>query len=634
MKRAPEVEQRGEVARFRQLVGRASLCVALLGASACAGGVDALRLLANERERLVELPELVSQLGSLSPARAAALAVGSRDDELVALRWDLDAPDGAPQPSWRRAAAVTQPALIAGEVVVFGEGVRFVALDAASGAPLWSMPARGAELIAAADDGSFTALTLFHPRTSTRSLTVLDRRGRELLTLQTEAPLGVPALLRGTLLVPWGAFVSAVDVRSRIEAGRARVDTPFQSATWLLGELFLGGPPWVKLGGAPSPPYVLARRPLPGRMIHAGPDRVVGPDADVTRLYVQPKAVEGDGAPSLSGDVYLATYGRIALGIDARHGALSWVLALPGRALAGAALPGAFAVCDDTGVLRLLAAAGARQRWQAQWAEPRQRARVEPALTACSLETGSTRAAEHVASDAAEESAAVPLLEQLAQVLALADRELLDAQRFLARELAARPEPEATGVLIDLATRRSADPILQADAEDLLATRRNGAELMLRALTSSGPSGPDPLALPPLGPLADALGALGERRAAPLLAEQLNHPGHSASALARAAGALEHLASEAEYANLSVFFSLHRTIADQPERVEAVNAIGRALLRIGGERGHALVRRATKDPLTAPEVREELTRALGAEPASSAPPVGRYGAVALGWKGG
>lgn len=611
---------------------RLLLSVALLSASACAGRADALRLLTHERERLVEMPAFVQKLAPVEPAQAAAFAVGSRDDELVGLRWDPDAPDGAPQPSWRRAAAVTQPALIAGQVVVWGEGARLSALEAASGEPLWSLPARGAELIAVADDGAFTALTLRDPRTGARSLAVLDRAGRELLELETEAPLGVPALLRGTLIVPWAAFVSAVDVSTRAEVARARVDTPVQHATWLLGHLFLGGPPWVELAVAPSPPYNLARRPLPGHLIHAGPERIPGPVADITRLYVQPTPPEGDGARAASADVYLATYGRVALGVEARQGALSWVLALPGRALAAAPLSGAFAVCDETGTLRLLEADGA-ERWQARLLEPRRRAHVAASLTACSVSAGSSRTAERSGSARAGARAAEPLLEQLSRVLSLADRELLSAQRFLSRELAARPEPEATRVLIELATRRSADPILQADAEDLLATRRNGAELMLAALAPTRPSGPDPLALAPLGPLADALGALGEHRAAPLLAEQLNHPGHSASALARAAAALEQLASEAEHANLSVFFSLHRTIADQPERVEAVMAVGRTLLRVGGERGRTLVQQAARDPLTVPEVRQRLTRALEGAPTSAAPPIGRYGAVALRRKG-
>lgn len=586
-------------------------------AAGCGAGADGLRLSTSEPTRLMDLSTWLGRLAPLTAGEVTPVAVGSRDREVVARRLDPSAGD---RPTWRHAALVTQPAIAAGHVVVFGEGSRFAALDASSGEPLWSIPAGGAALVAVTDDGNLTALTLFQPRQNLRSLLVLDRGGRELLELQAEAELGVPAFSRGTLIVPWGAFVTAIDVNSATEIGRVRVDTPFQHATWLRGDLFFGGPPWVELGVAPSPPYVLPRRPLPGR-VRSGPGRVIGHDRDVTRLYVDPTPREPHEP-----DVYLATYGRVALGIDARLGALQWVLTLPGRALAAAALPGAFAVCDDTGVLRWLDASSARQQRQVMLGAPQRRSRAEPPLKACSLSAGSTRSGRPSAGGAGESEPAEPLIEQLARVLSIADPELSDVQRFLSRELAARPEPEATRVLIDLATRSSADPILQADAEDLLATRRNGRELMLQALAASGLAG-NPAALPPLGPLADALGALGESRAAPLLAEQLNHPGHSAQALARAAAALERLASGAEYANLSVFFSLHRTTADQPELVEAVNAVGRTLLRIGGDRARALVQLAVRDPLTVAGVREQMTRELGGGPQSAAPPMGRYGAV-------
>jgi hypothetical protein len=198
------------------------------------------------------------------------------------------------------------------------------------------------------------------------------------------------------------------------------------------------------------------------------------------------------------------------------------------------------------------------------------------------------------------------LVDQLARVLALSDPDLAGAQRFLSRELAVRPEPEATRVLIALASRRSANPILQSEAEDLLATRRNGAEFMLQALERSGPRSVDPLARAPLAALADALEALDDRRAAPLLAAQMNQLGHSPQALARVAGALEHLAGAAEYAPLEMFFSLRRTSADQAELVEAVVSVGRTLLRVGAAQGRRLVQLASRDPLTSPGVRAGL----------------------------
>lgn len=233
----------------------------------------------------------------------------------------------------------------------------------------------------------------------------------------------------------------------------------------------------------------------------------------------------------------------------------------------------------------------------------------------CTLTASSTLAAP-ASSDASE----LPLLEQLARVLALSDPGLTDAQRFLSRELAARPEPEATRVLIELVTRHSLDRVLQSEAEDLLAIRRNGQDYMLAAL-EDGERGGDATALPPIAPLGEALAALGERRAAPLLARQLNRPAHTAAALARAASALEQLASEAEYDELSVFFSLHRTTADGPELISAVVSVGKTLLRVAGSRARELVTFAMRDPLTIPDVRAALEPALR-EPTTVPPPRG------------
>jgi outer membrane protein assembly factor BamB len=235
-----------------------------------------------------------------------------------------------------------------------------------------------------------------------------------------------------------------------------------------------------------------------------------------------------------------------------------------------------------------------------------------PVLTGCALAAGAVLAAR---SDAAE--APAPLLEQLSSVLALSDPRLSDAQRFLSRELAARPEPEATRVLIELVRRHSLDQVLQSEAEDLLATRRNGEEHMLAALSETG--APGEKVLPPIAPLGEALAALGETRAAPLLARQLNRPAHPASAIARAAAALEQLASEPEYDELSVFFSLHRTSADGPEWVAAVVSTGRTLLRIGGSRARTLIRFAILDPLTIPAIKSALEQELDSSPPAGAP---------------
>ena len=86
------------------------------------------------------------------------------------------------------------------------------------------------------------------------------------------------------------------------------------------------------------------------------------------------------------------------------------------------------------------------------------------------------------------------------------------------------------------------------------------------------------------------------------------------SAAAAREMALEQLASEAQYDELSVFFSLHRTNADSAEWVAAVVSIGRTLLRVGGERARQLIQFALRDPLTIPEIKGAMERELSTSP--------------------
>lgn len=558
-----------------------------------------------------------------SPASRAepALAIAATPDELIAARLDRSPKDAR---TWRSPLdeGAAQPVLTSGLVVV-GSARSLRGFDPEDGRQLWRLPAHGRVLLAATSDAERLAL-LEIDRRGRRSIAVYAHRAngtpRERLRVTASGALGTPALLNGTLLVPWGeGHLSALDVDAETELGRVRLGSEPLHALWWESSLFFGGPPWVELTPGGAPPYALPRRPLPGMVVGPLPDAAgssspsgagaTGPaiGADVTRLYVQPATAATGGADD-AGAHYMATYGRIAFGLEREHGALAWVLALPGRALAAAPVAGGFVVCDDSGGVRVLSSATGRIRRFWQVVRQRRVTLGEPTLSGCALAPGVVLAADPEAG----EPAPAPLLEQLAQVLALSDPGLSDAQRFLSRELSARPEPEATRVLIELVRRHSLDQVLQSEAEDLLATRRNGEEHMLAALSESGPRGEE--ALPPIAPLGEALAALEEKRAAPLLARQLNRPAHTASAISRAATALEQLASEAQYDELSVFFSLHRTNADSAEWVAAVVSIGRTLLRIGGERARLLVQFALRDPLTIPEIKSAMERELSTSP--------------------
>jgi hypothetical protein len=595
-------------------------CLAFNGLvfAACAPSVNTVHLAANApaglanpalfRQALARRPAAEASSGAEGEA-PAALAVGASTDELIGARLDRAPTDARP---WRTEIAASAPLLLAPGIVVFGSGHQLVALSSESGRRLWAMPARGASALASSADADQTAL-LLNDRWGRRWIAVYDRAARERLRVSADAALGAPALLGGTLLVPTGeGYVSAIDLATSAERARIRLGSLPLQPLWFEDRLLFGGPPWVE-AARDAPGYSLPRRPLP-EPVRNGPGEPSMPSAgkrpvDATRVYIAP-AARAASAGADARDIYMATYGRIAFGLEREHGTLQWVIALPGRVLSAAAVAGGFAVCDDSGSVRLLAAQTGHVERQWQLLRERRVALGEPTLMACALSSGRVRWPDP---DAAI-SPTPPLLDQLASVLRLSDPTLTEAQRFLSRELAARPEPEATRVLIELVTRHSLDRLLQSEAEDLLATRRVGQDHMLAALADAVARGEQ--ALPPIAPLGEALAALGERRAAPLLAHQLNRPAHTAHAIARAAAALEVLASEAEYDELSVFFSLHRTSADDAEWVAAVVSIGRTLLRVGGPEARTLLQFAVRDPLTVPDVKNALERELGTSAAS------------------
>jgi outer membrane protein assembly factor BamB len=205
------------------------------------------------------------------------------------------------------------------------------------------------------------------------------------------------------------------------------------------------------------------------------------------------------------------------------------------------------------------------------------------------------------------------LPEQVERALRDLDPDMATAENFLIAELGKLEDPAVTRVLIALSQNVRIPAGERTLARALLAKRRTGVEFMLEALARHYDfiSGDQP---PPVGPLADALGALRERRAAPLLARHLNDPANSIDDVSHAAVALETLATGAELAELKTFFALYRATADEPLLVRAVLSVGSALLRIGGPDGKALLERASTDPLTQPEVQQGLGELIAPKP--------------------
>jgi hypothetical protein len=213
-----------------------------------------------------------------------------------------------------------------------------------------------------------------------------------------------------------------------------------------------------------------------------------------------------------------------------------------------------------------------------------------------------------------DSSAAPPsLAEQIGSALSELTPDMAVAQKLLVDELTKLDDPRVTKILIDLTSSTKIPPDLRAAARKLIATRRSGKEYMLAALERHYDYVSDVLLPPPLGPLADALAAMNEVSATPLLAKHLNDPANEMSDVERAAVALGKLATPAEYEELRTFFALYRATADEPSLVNAVVSIAGALLRIGGPQGKLVVERAAQDPLTQADVKRGLNALLQPE---------------------
>jgi outer membrane protein assembly factor BamB len=127
----------------------------------------------------------------------------------------------------------------------------------------------------------------------------------------------------------------------------------------------------------------------------------------------------------------------------------------------------------------------------------------------------------------------------------------------------------------------------------------------------------DVLRSPPVGPIAEALGAMNEKGAAPLLAAHLLDPADTDDDVRRAAAALASVGGPSELSALRQFFGMYRASAADDDIATAVVSVGEALLSLDGDVGRAVVTKAAADPTTVPYARERLVALLAAKPPKS-----------------
>ncbi len=526
------------------------------------------------------------------------VAVGVEEGGLVG----ATLPAGTP---WRVSARIESAPIIAGDIVVARAGKELIGVDARDGKVLWRVKARELELGGAGDDGQTTVVSLVGWRGGESVVLGIDRSGSTVLELENSAAVGRPAALGCVAFIPWGGqYVSAVDIESGDAIGRLLLRDLVSHSLDFGTSLYFGEKALVRFDerirfavSNQANRFDFSPRELPGKPAWL-PSGITPSTLDRTarakiRVYALPEAREN--RIGLANGSYAATYFRVAYGIAEGDGRLLWTDDLPGDAVGGAAAASGFVFCDTTGKVRLYDATG----------NTGPELDLGARLVGCSVEASGLRVERGKPRGS--------LAEQVEKTLHDLDPDMATAENFLIAEVGKIEDPIVTRVLIALTQNVRIPAGERALAATLLTKRRNGVEHMLEALGKHYDfiSGDQP---PPVGPLADALAALGERRAAPLLARHLNDPANAIDDVAHAAVALETLATGAELDELKTFFALYRATADEPLLVRAVLSIATAILRVGGPDGRAVVERAASDPLTQPDVQKGLAEMLAPKP--------------------
>lgn len=542
------------------------------------------------------------KLRGTPPPPTVNVAVGLTADALLGVPLDGGTP-------WKHPKTSDSPPVIAGDLVVFSSGGELFALDARTGERRWKIGVAGYRLRGAGDDGTVTVATLGQPDGARSLLVTVSRNGSVLEHQQTTHPLGRPAARGGVAFVPWsGQYVSAIDMESGDEIGRLLTRELTSHALQENGELYFGEKGVIRFderikyaSTQQANRAGLPQRELPGKPRWLDPGETL-PELDMgarakTRIYAAPRF---DEPTRFASNRFVATYFKTVMAFDAKSGDLSWTTALPSDVIGGDAAAQGFVLCTQNGRLHTFAADGS----------PGSTLGFGTHLRACVVEAG--------AFVARGVKAAEPLTNQLERTLLGLEPDMATAQLFLLEELGKLSDPSVAKTLIELAQNPRTPPAVRNESRRLLSTRKSGAEHMLAALeapfdflsTSRLPA--------PVGPLADALAAMREERAATLLARHLNDPATALEDLEPTARALATLATPNEFQALRTFFALYRSTADDPALVTAVVAVARALLRVGGSEGRAIVVRAASDPMTQPEVARGLAALDTALPSARA----------------
>jgi outer membrane protein assembly factor BamB len=587
-------------------VVRASSLLAFVACAACGGG-DQLhpKLFSSDwtDDGGTSIAALRTKLHDTPFTRGAdvVVAVPESGDRIVGL------PMAGGQ-KWTVRHALDARPQIAGSLVVGSGGGEVFAVDATTGKQVWTRSTGGLPLRGAGDDGNLTALTLGKPESAGSVLLVIARDGSVKRQVETDKVLGAPAMLGAHAFVPWSnQYVSAFDAVTGEEVARVTLREKVSRAWTESGALYFGEvgifrfDDHIKDASKNGASHItIPQRELPGtpRLLVPGTERVpVAANAlDQARLYARPAGGD-NGAYGVDSQRFYGTYYSIVMGFDSGSGKLGWVHTNKADVIGGEAVPGGLVTCDEDGKVTTLDARTGGVISEQSFGEP---------IKSC-VAMFDTYKAKGVAPKSGS------LSEQITAAVTNREATLATAQRLLLRELATLPDESATKTLIDLAGDSHTPPVVEKDARVAIAGRRTGAQYMLSSLARHYDYLADVLVSPPVGPLADALAAMKEPKAAAPLAGYLTDPNVTEDDVKRAAAALLVIGTPSELPQLKRFFMLYRAASDSEDMAAATVSVAQAIMKLDPQAGPALVQDAAKDPTTSSALKPKLEAILAAD---------------------
>jgi outer membrane protein assembly factor BamB len=603
--------RRSSLAAIGALIAMASSAAA----GGCGGGQTRLNLFSTDwqDDAGVSIARIWQRVGSapVPPAADVVLGVTGHADKIIGLPLG-----GSGASRWTFAHPLSSRPVVAGSVVVGSGSGEVFALDAANGHVIWRRQTGDIPLLGAGDDGTVTVVVFRQAVGAGSVLLAVTHDGQVVRQIETDKPLGAPAVLGRLAFVPWaGQYVSVINLTNGDEAARVTLREETSRAWTDGGALWFGQVGYTRFdariqdASKDKASHAGIKIPtLPGepRLMPSGaaPVPTLAGAEDKVRLYARPQAVDSGGRGAVIEDGrFYGTYFRLAMGYDSATSKVAWIHLHDADFVGGTASAGGVVLCDEQGRVTGLDAVTGGIDFEADLGE-----RVK----ACIVNAD----AWHPTRAPAETKT---LTAQLGDALLANDLQLVPMQKVFLHDIAGAPDDTATKVLVDLASDPRTSPDLIPDARLALANRKNGAKFMEAALERHYDYLKDVLRAPPVGPLAHALAVMKDTAAAPLLASHLLDPADTDDDVMQAAAALVVVAGPAEVPALRQFFGMYRATAPTDEVSAAVVSVGQALATLDpSARGQ--LEAASQDETTVSYARDRLSDALKAVPAPSPAP--------------